>query len=133
MHFTLPIYYTKTYKAKPAKTTLVGLNWFRNAMHFEQNEVKKYYHDLVASSPLPPPIPGPFRLEIVVYYRNPASDGSNIAAMFEKFTLDSLQTLNIIQQDNVKYHYGTIWSIGEQDKLNPRVEITIKEINAPTN
>ena len=125
----LPIYYTKTYKTKPDKTILVGLNWFRNAVHFEQNEVKKYYHDLIASSVLPPPTSGPYRLEIIVYYKNSACDGSNIASMFEKFILDSFQTLNIVKQDNVKYHYGTIWSIGGQDTTNPRVEITLKDYN----
>lgn len=48
--------------------------------------------------------------------------------MFEKFILDSLQSLNIVKQDNVKYHYGTIWSIGGQDTENPRVEITLKGV-----
>lgn len=125
----LPIYYTKTYKTKPDKTFMVGMNWFRNAVHFEQNEVKKHYHDLVTSSVLPTPTTEPFRLEIVVYYRNPASDGSNITSMFEKFILDSLQTLNVIPQDNVKYHYGTIWSVGGQDTVNPRVEIILRGVN----
>lgn len=130
---TLPIYYTQHYKTKPSKTFMVGMNWFRNAHHHEQNAVKKYYHDLVAAGPLPSPTTSPFRLEIVVYYRNPASDGSNIASMFEKFILDSLQTLKIIPQDNVKHHYGTIWSVGGQDTANPRVEITLKDVNEITN
>jgi hypothetical protein len=46
--------------------------------------------------------------------------------MFEKFILDSFQTLGITNQDNVKYHLGTTWSVGGEDKLNPRVEITLK-------
>lgn len=49
--------------------------------------------------------------------------------MMEKYILDALQELNIVKQDNVKYHYGTIWSIGGQDTSNPRVEITLKEIH----
>ena len=129
MTLQLPIYYTKKYKTKPDKTIMIGMSWYRNAFHHEQNEVKKHYHDLIASSVLQSPISGPFRMEIVVYYKNPASDGSNIASVFEKFILDSLQTLNIIVQDNVKYHYGTIWTIGGQDTTNPRVEITIKELS----
>jgi len=123
---TLPIYYTKIYKTKSPKTTLIRMNWYINAQHFEQNEVKKHYHELVSSSVLPEPVLGTYTLDIVVYYRNSVSDGSNVSSMFEKFILDSFQTLGITNQDNVKYHLGTTWSVGGEDKLNPRVEITLK-------
>lgn len=126
---SLPIYYTKHFKTKPSKSFLVGLNWWRNAYHHEQNEVKKHYHALIAVSVLPSPVSGPFQLEILLYYKNSASDGSNVCPMMEKYILDALQELNIVKQDNVKYHYGTIWSIGGQDTSNPRVEITLKEIH----
>ena len=121
---TLPIYYTETYKTKPDKTLLVSLNWYRNAVHFQQNKVKQYYHSLVASQ-LPPAITGPYRLHIDLYYKNPSSDGSNIVALSEKMVLDALQEHHIITNDNVLYHLGTTWAIAGQDKLNPRVEITI--------
>lgn len=104
---------------------MVALNWYRNAFHHEQNEVKTYYHELIASGDLPDPVQGTYTLDIVVYYRNSVSDGSNISSIFEKFVLDSLQTLNITQQDNVKHHLGTTWSVGGCDKENPRVEITL--------
>lgn len=125
---SLPIYYTKEYKTKPSKTWLVNLNWYRNAYYHEQNEVKQYYNTLIANLDLPNPIEGEYTLDIKVFYKNAASDGHNIANMFEKFVLDALQELSIVKQDNVKYHLGTIWSIGGCDTQNPRVEIEIKPV-----
>lgn len=122
---SLPIYYTVEYKTKEPKTFLVSLNWFRNAYHHEQNTVKRYYHDLIKHSIVTAPISSTYKLDIKVFYKNPQSDGSNIAAMFEKFFLDALQELKIVQQDNVKYHLGTTWSVGGQDKDNPRCEIIV--------
>ena len=119
---TLPIYYTKHYKTKPDKTFYVGLNWFRNAYHHEINEVKKYYHSLVSTEL--PSIDGPYKLEIKLYYKNPVSDGHNVT-IIEKFVLDALQEHNIVKQDNVKYHLGTIWEVAGQDINNPRVEIEV--------
>ncbi|MGD8305295.1 MAG: hypothetical protein PVF17_01455 [Ignavibacteria bacterium] len=121
---SLPIYYTKHYKTKPDKTFYVGLNWFRNAYHHEINEVKKYYHSLVATYNNITAINGPYKLKMLVYYKNPSSDGHN-ATIVEKFFLDAIQELNIVKQDNVKYHLGTIWEVAGQDKDNPRMEIEI--------
>ena len=122
---SLPIYYTKHYKTKPDKTILVNLNWYRNSYRFEQNEVKKYYHSLISTRVLPNPINTSYKLHIKVFYKNPSSDGHNIANMFEKFVLDAFQELNIVKQDNVKDHLGTIWEVAGQDINNPRVEIEI--------
>lgn len=123
---TLPIYYTKHFKTKAPKTFLCSLNWFRNSPHFEQNEVKQHFHQLVlAQTSTLTPTQDPFRLELSIYYKNPTCDGSNIAAMSEKFVLDALQSAGIIPNDNVRYHLGSTWTIAGQDRLNPRVEITL--------
>jgi hypothetical protein len=114
---SLPIYYTKKYKTKEDKTFLVNLNWYRNAYRYEQNEVKKYYHNLIYNSIYSlDKVTDKYTLEIKVFYKNTSCDGHNIANMFEKFVLDAFQELNIVKQDNVKHHLGTIWSIGGQDK-----------------
>ena len=122
----LPIYYTVEYKTKKDKTSLVGMNFYRNS-HFQVlNKVKKYFDD-IAQQQLRNlvPLTGAYKLTIVVYYKNSASDGSNIAAIAEKHILDSLQSGGIVINDNVKYHHGTTWSLGGVDKLNPRVEIEV--------
>lgn len=124
---TLPIYWTKNFKSKPDKVVLVGMNWYRNAHHFDQNNLKREFSELVHNQ-LPPKVSGQYTLDIKLYYKNPSCDGSNICALMEKIVLDALQEDSILEQDNVKFHLGTTWSVVGQDKLNPRCEITIKEL-----
>jgi len=125
---TLPIYYTQVYKTKPDKTFLVGMNWYRNANPFINNEVKKYYADLISDQigqNLNLDKPFQYTLNIKLYYSNPSCDGSNIFALMEKYALDALQKLAWVKQDNVKYHLGTTTEVVGKDKDNPRVEIEI--------
>lgn len=124
---TLPIYWTQTYKTKPDKTVLAGMNFYRNAHYHAQNSMKKDFHELVSNQLPNDPgtYDGSFRLELDIYYKNVNCDGANIAAIIEKFVLDSLQSLNIVINDNVKYHKGTTWRVLGQDKDNPRCEVTL--------
>ena len=132
MHnFTLPIYWVETFKTKPNKTHLVGMNFYRNAHFIQQNKLKKDLEELLYNSnTVCSKIEGSFTVSYVLFYKNSACDASNIIALIEKIFLDFAQAANIIQQDSVKYHLGSSWSIGGQDKSNPRVEITIKDLNA---
>ncbi len=125
----LPIYYTQEYKTKDDKTFLVGMNWYRNAFHHQANLVKKHYAALIEEQVSDiTPIFGEYTINLRLYYKNPSCDGSNIFALMEKFTLDSLQELGLVSQDNVKYHIGTTTHVKGQDKLNPRVEVFIKGV-----
>ena len=127
MTITLPIYWTKG-KLKP-KIHLVGMNFYRNAHHFDQAAIKRDFTNLV-SAQLPAQLPSfsKFTVTYSLYYKSPVCDGSNIIALIEKMYLDALSTNAIISDDNVQYHQGSTWSIIGQDKLNPRVEITIQEV-----
>ena len=127
MTLQLPIYYTEHFKTKPSKTFLVGINWFRNAHHFAQNNIKQHYHQLVADQLLNPVSFNKFIIDYRLYYKSPVCDPSNIIALIEKFTLDALKLNNIIPDDNVNYHLGSSYSVVAKDTINPRVEITIKE------
>ena len=127
MTLQLPIYYTEHFKTKPSKTFLVGINWFRNAHHFAQNNIKQHYHQLVANQLLNPVSFNKFIIDYRLYYKSPVCDPSNIIALIEKFTLDALKLNNIIPDDNVNYHLGSSYSVVAKDTINPRVEITIKE------
>lgn len=123
---TLPIYYTQEFKTKPNKTTLLGMNAYRNWHHFTQNSAKTWFSELVGN--LLPPNPetfDKFHMTYQVFYKSTACDGSNIIALSEKFVLDALKTHGIITDDNVKHHLGSAWILGGQDKDNPRVIITI--------
>lgn len=124
MTLVLPIYWTKG-KLKP-KTSLVGMNLFRNQHHFDQAAMKRYFHDLVEQQ-LPTPLPtfDTYTMSYDIYYKSPVCDGSNIVALIEKFALDALVSAGIVPDDTVKYHLGSTWQISGQDKLNPRIEVTI--------
>ena len=126
MTVTLPIYYTQEFKTKANKTSLVGMNLYRNAHHFLQNDMKKYFQSLVIEQlPAVAEVIQQFTVTYKLYYKSPVCDGSNIIALIEKFYLDSLKEHGRIADDNVKYHLGSSWTIIEQDKENPRVEVTI--------
>lgn len=121
----LPIYWTQHFKTKKDKTTLVGMNWYRNAHFHAQNAMKKEFHSLVANQVTPTPITGKFKLKMGIYYKNPTCDGANIAALIEKFTLDALQDCGIILNDNINYHVGSSWEIIDQDIIYPRCLVTL--------
>ena len=91
--------------------------------------MKKYFQELVLEQ-LPPVEQQlkQFTVNYKVYYKSPVCDGSNIVALIEKFYLDAIKVHGLISDDNVNYHLGSTWSVAGQDKDDPRVEITIKEI-----
>ena len=124
--FTMPIYWVDEKKTKKSTTHLVGMNFYRNCHYHTKNKLKQDLEaHLVASSNGYTLIPGKFTLNCKLYYKNPSCDGSNIIALMEKVFLDFAQNYGIIEQDNVKYHLGTTWSVAGQDKENPRCEIQI--------
>jgi hypothetical protein len=126
--FTLPIYYTQTFKTKPDKTMLVGMNQFNAAHYYLKNQIKQTLQDSLKSqfSGIGP-ILGPYQVNYHIYYKNPSSDGSNVAALMEKIFLDAAQKFNLTREDNVKHHLGSTWSVAGCDKLNPRCEIHITQ------
>lgn len=129
MTVILPIYYTQEFKTKPNKTSLVGMNLYRNAHHFLQNSMKKHFQDLVIEQ-LPPVVEviQQFTVTYKLYYKSPVCDASNVVALIEKFYLDSLKAHGTIIDDNVNYHTSSSWQVVAQDKTNPRIEVTIKEL-----
>ena len=126
IELTLPIYYTQEYATKPSKTTLLGMNAYRNWHHFTQNKAKIWFSEIVTSLlPSNPETFTKFHMTYELYYKSTACDGSNVIALIEKFTLDSLKANGVIIDDSIKYHLGSTWDVIEQDKDNPRVVITI--------
>lgn len=129
LSISLPIYYTQTFKTKDDKVWLVGDNAFRNWHYHLKNKVKQHYHSLVEEQLKDATaIDGPYKVHMDLFYKNANSDPSNIISRMEKFSLDGLQELGLIKDDNMKFHFGTSWNEPIQDKENPRVEITIKQI-----
>lgn len=128
LNFELPIYWTQTYKTKPDKTSLVGMNFYRNAHYHAKNQLKKDLEQHLKDSFNGPydKIIGQYVVHYTLYYKNPSCDASNIIALSEKIFLDFIQDIDIVEQDSVKYHISSSWEVAKQDKINPRVEITLK-------
>jgi len=129
IRFELPIYWVKSFKTKPDKVTLAGMNWFRNAHYFDQNKFKKDFESMIAKQ-LKDAVVNEieqFTMEYRLYYKNPNSDPSNIIALIEKVSLDALQELGYIKNDNMKYHYGSSWRVIQVDKERPRCSINLRK------
>ena len=126
LQFSLPIYYTQTFKTKPPHTFLVGMNQLLKAHYHLYNEVKQYYHSLAASSLQGHSLhSGTYSLTLTLYYKNPNCDPENIFSLIAKFTHDFLQEQNIIINDNTKYHVGTTSINAGKDASNPRCEVLV--------
>ena len=119
---SLPIYFNTG-----KKTILVGTNVTRNLHFFMLNKLKKHYHKLVADRLKEfEPIIGEYIVAYTYYYKNISSDGSNVISQIEKYFLDGIQEIGLVENDNVRFHIGSTWKVGHQDRDNPRVDISVK-------
>lgn len=123
--YTVPIYWQQTKK----KTVLVGMNAYRNWHPMISAKFKREFTELVHKQVHNPVLlTEPYRTDVKLYYKNSICDGSNIIAVIEKVFLDALISAGVLPNDTVQWHLGTTWEVAGQDKLNPRCEITIKEV-----
>ena len=109
---------------------MVGANWFRNLYPHEKNKLKQLYHEKVSEAlqGTETKILGKYSTEYKYCYKSKVSDASNVVSQIEKFALDGLKEHGYITDDSVQYHIKSDgWTI-EEDKLQPRIEITIKEL-----
>ena len=121
VRLSLPVYYNIG-----KKVVLYSSNWSRNAHFHILNKSKVYYEKLVADKLNEfEQIKGKYRVRYTYWYKNKASDGSNVVSQIEKALLDSLQTIGLVKNDNVQFHMGSCWKVGGLDKENPRVDIEI--------
>jgi len=89
--------------------------------------MKEQYTDIVAWTAKK--LPKFNRVDIVItfYEKNNSRDPDNIAAGGTKMILDGLVKAGVIENDNRK-HINSISHKFETDRLNPRVEIEIREV-----
>ena len=124
---TLPVYYTHKTK-KGIETILVGMNKYERIDAFKRNNMKKYFYNLIAAKVKCHPLKGKVKTEYKYFYKNSQSDAPNVVAVIDKMFMDALQNINVIKDDNVLNYIGSSWSVGGQDKLNPRIEVTLIEV-----
>ena len=106
------------------------MSWYRNAHFFQSNKVKIAFRDHVR--PLLPNLAfrPPVSITYTYFYKNPASDLSNVCSVISKFFLDALVAEQLLPNDTVKEVISEHYVVGTRDVSNPRVEITIKDSNA---
>ncbi len=131
IQLTLPVYYTQVFKTKPAKTFLVGMNWYRNAHHFIKNEVKTWFTDDILRQLRElnaTPILGPYEIAIVYHYKSKVSDLGNVCGLASKHVNDAFEKYGLIENDNVKFCKKEAYYVGEYDKENPRAEVFVRAV-----
>ena len=108
---------------------MLGMNWYADVGRYQRAKVKRDYHVIVGKTlPKDIKLSCPIRTHYKVYYKNVLSDACNIVAVVDKFLMDALQEYGVITDDTVKHYIQSSWEVVEQDKDNPRVEVTIEEI-----
>jgi len=130
LHISLPVYYTQTFKTKPSRTFLVGMNWLRTAHHYLQNQVKQEYSNIFTPQLTNQQykIKGKYEVAYEYYYKNKSSDLLNVGALMSKYFLDMAQKAGVVEEDNVHYCVKETFYVREQDKENPRMEIFLRAI-----
>ena len=125
----LPIYYTFERKTKKDNKILVGMNWYRNAHYRNSNLVKQHYHKLIHSKVTQSQkLKDKYMVSYMLYPSNANCDLMNVVSVIDKFLNDALQDSGIVVNDNIKFYKHMIATIKEIDKINPRIEIIIEEL-----
>lgn len=102
------------------------MNWFRNAHWGVQNKYKQElaFH-LKSQLEDCKPIKGNFEVKYMYYYKNPASDLTNVCSLASKVFLDALQELDLVADDSVKHCKAELFYVGDKSLNDPRVEIEV--------
>lgn len=64
----------------------------------------------------------------MLYPSNSSCDLMNVVSVIDKFLNDALQDYGIIVNDNIKFYKHMVAGVKEIDKVNPRIEIIVEEI-----
>ena len=64
----------------------------------------------------------------MLYPSNSNCDLMNVVSVIDKFLNDALQDSGVVVNDNIKFYKHMIATVKEVDKLNPRIEIIIEEM-----
>lgn len=86
-------------KKKNGRENALNLNWYRNAHYFKLNKAKKLYKEAMRNQILGLP---KFKTLIIhyKYFLRQKSDTGNIHSILEKFFLDGLVELGVLEDDN---------------------------------
>lgn len=129
----LPIYQnisTGRGKNKKNKTILMSMNGYRNWHYQTECKMKHIYTDLVKTrlKHVKSNLKGFIRVSYNLYYKDKRMDLMNVISIIDKYLMDALQEMKIIENDNVRNYIECVSRVAGEDRANPRVEIIVEEI-----
>lgn len=132
MTVVMPLFVMIPRKTMPDKKRIINLNYYRNWQGALSNIIKKAYTAIAI------PRVRSFRasdgVRIGLTFKlfkgsRRRIDRANPLSIHEKFFCDAMVEAGCIPDDNDDYIAWTKYCSGEVDKYNPRVEITIVEVD----
>ena len=126
---SMPLFVMLPRKTMADKKVILNLNGYRNWSHFMSNDIKKRYAAIAE-----PKLKGivfelPIKLTFTLWKsQNRLIDRANPLCITEKFFCDALTNYGCIPDDNDKYIVSTKYITGGIDRENPRVDITMQEV-----
>lgn len=128
-NFTSPIHVELPRKTVKNKKIHLGLNWYRNAKHFESNQAKQIYKELMREQLEGKVYSPPVKITYTYFATDKRlSDVDNKCSVVNKFFQDALVEFGCIPEDNYTIVPKISYEFGGVDKGNGRVEICIEEL-----
>ena len=124
-----PLFVMLPRKTKADKRVSLNMNTYRNLHHSVSGQAKKEYTKLVREQLINLDIQTPVEITYKVYRAsNRRLDKMNVISVVSKFLLDAITEYGCWEDDNdIHVKTETILPT-ELDRVNPRVEVIIKEI-----
>ena len=124
-----PLFVMLPRKTRAAKRVSLNMNTYRNLHHRTSNDAKKAYTKLISEQLIDLEIQTPVEITYKVYKAsNRRLDKMNVISVVSKFLLDAITEYGCWEDDNDIYVKTETILPTELDRVNPRVEVIIKEI-----
>ena len=124
-----PLFVMLPRKTRASKRVSLNMNTYRNLHHRTSNDAKKAYTKLVSEQLIDLDIQTPVEITYKVYKAsNRRLDKMNVISVVSKFLLDAITEYGCWEDDNDIYVKTETILPTELDRVNPRVEVIIKEI-----
>lgn len=124
-----PTYIDAPRKTKKDKRYYINLNTYRNLHYIINNQLKDLYKKQLYDQLKDIPKLNRIELTYKPYYGKAGRhDKSNVISVTQKYFLDALVEYWIIVDDTDEYVLNETMYPWEVDRVNPRVEIYIKEV-----
>tara|TARA_B110000967_G_C18837599_1_gene537592 strand:- start:1061 stop:1456 length:396 start_codon:yes stop_codon:yes gene_type:complete len=124
-----PLFVMLPRKTRAAKRVSLNMNTYRNLHHRTSNDAKKAYTKLVGEQLIDLEIQTPVEITYKVYKAsNRRLDKMNVISVVSKFLLDAITEYGCWEDDSDLYVKKETILPTELDRVNPRVEVIIKEI-----